>query len=462
MDLDEHKSEDLFQRADMDDRIDPAFQADLRRRMLATFQRVRQQAGRPLWLRRHARIGIGAGIGIAAGLVLAAVAWFASRPSATPPDLSFAAVQQRVKQMNAVQYRQTVTLAPPGRPADSVTADVVNVDAAQCQVVKPDGQVLHFGSSGSAPAEVQFVSDRPAAAVDASTQSSGHILRVLDELRSAKPESVNSTGVRRVINNRPAVSFCIDRPQGKTEVWVDTQTQLPVLVQDVPADRSGSVTASDLYWIPPDGRGGTVLNLRTRPLPPATGKPSAGKILVVPTGGNIDHMPMMAVPEGCKILIPGMPNGGSGPPARLREEAQTRRYEQKWQEDIQRQPSEGTQPSTSQKRPSAADVFVRAIAVHGDPEFVVTRLRKTLEPRREGQVAPKIIAVLNGTGGDMIIVTGTEEQVERAAELARWLDEDSVRPGKRSTSTSPRAIRQPLPPATMRAAPADDQVAPQG
>jgi hypothetical protein len=430
---DAHEPEDLFQRADVHDRIDPAFQADLRRRMLATFQQARQRGGRSQRLRRYVRIGLG--VGIAAGLVLPAVGRFASRPATTLPDLSFAAVQQRVEQMNAVQYRQTVTVAPPGQPADTVTADVVNVDAPQWQVVQPDGQVLHFGSAGSAAPEVQFASDRPVGTADASTQSSGQILRVLDELRSAKQESVTSSGLRRVINNRPAVSFCIDRPQRTTEVWVDTQTQLPVLVQDVPADKSGSVTASDLYWIPRDGRGGTILNLRTRSIPPAAGKTSEGKILVVPTGGNVDHMPMMAIPEGCKILIPGTSNGGSEPPARLREEAQTRRYKQRLQEEIQRQRSAGTQASASQTRPSAADVVVRAIAVHGDPEFVVARLQRVFDAYG-GQAAPKIVAVVPATDGHMIIVKGTEEQVEHAAELARWLDLDSIRFRKRATATS--------------------------
>ncbi len=437
--------EDLLQATDMDDRIDPDFQSHLRRRMLETFQQAGRHASRSWWSRPAVRMRIGVTAGVAAGLLLVAIGWFGIHPAATPPDLSFADVQQRVQQMNAVQYRQTVTFAAPEGPAGGIAADVVNVDARRWQVVKPDGEVLESGSASSTAPEMRFASDRTTDSAVASTQPSGPILRVLDELLAARPESVTSTGVRRVINDRPAVSYSIERPRRTTEVWVDTQTQLPVLVQDVPADKSARVTASDLYWTPRDSRGGTILKLRTRPAPPATRALPEGKILIVPTGGNIDHMPMMAIPEGCKILIPGTPDRDSGPSARSREEAQARGYQQRLQEEIRRQGSAGTRPAASQTQPSPADLVVRTIAVRGDPEFVVERLRKILEARYGGRVAPKIVAVVPGTDGHIIIVQGNQEQVDKAEGVTRSLDEHAMRLKPRPAATFPSHSPAPAP-----------------
>jgi hypothetical protein len=246
-------------------------------------------------------MGIGVAIAVAARLFLVAIGWFGKHSTATPPDLSLAAVQQRGQQMNAVQYRQTVTLAAPEGPTDTITPNVVNVHAAQWQVVKLDRKVLLSGSAGSAASETRLASD-PTASTAASTRPSGKVLRLLDEFPAAR------------------------------------------------------ATASDLQWRPRDSRGGTVLKLRTRLIPEATGKPSEGKILVVPTGGNIDHMPIMAIPPGCKILIPGTPDRGSGPSARSREEAQAGWYEQKLRQELRRRGSAGTQPSASQPWP-ARDAF---------------------------------------------------------------------------------------------------------
>jgi hypothetical protein len=197
------------------------------------------------------------------------------------------------------------------------------------------------------------------------------------------------------------------------------------------------MTASDLQWTPRDAR-----EVIVRRLPRVE-----GKILVAPTGGNIDHMPMMAIPPGCKILIPGQPDRNVGPTERFREEEAGRLYSQKkkGQEDIWRHGSDGTRPSASQTRPSPADLAARAIAVHGDPEFIVDRLRKFLEAKYSERVAPKIVAAVPGTDGHLIIVQGTQEQVDQAEELTRQLDEHAMRLKPRSTTTSPSHPRAPAP-----------------
>ncbi len=245
----------------------------------------------------------------AASVVLGAVGWFARQPGAGP-DVTFGEVMQRVRQMDAVRYRQTVVPVRGPRADGTITTEVVNVDAPGWQVVKPDGEILQAARAvASAPAVRAQSCLAVVHAPPASQPMLTETWNVFDELLAPEPGSVVAAGDRRTIDNQPAVSFCIDRGARKTQVWVDPQTRLPVRLEGTCEDEAGKVTANHLQWVPRDTGKGTVLNL-ARP----SGDSSGGKILVVPSGGNIDNMPMMAIPPGCKILIAGGPNQERRPP----------------------------------------------------------------------------------------------------------------------------------------------------
>jgi hypothetical protein len=430
--------DDIFDRLIVDDQIRPDYQADLRRRMLETFEQTRRQASQPRHVRMLSLLGgprRRIGIAIAASLFIGLFGWSAWRPAPAHLDVSFAAVVERVQQMDAVQYRQTITFAATDRSPGTTTADIVNVDAPHWQIIQPDGQVLRaHPTAESAPAS-QPLATCPVTGPLPSPQAAPHLCpgwNVFDQLLRASPESVTANYRKQTINDRPAVSFCIERPQRTAEVWVDTQTRLPVVVQDVSADKTGKVTASDLHWIPKGKRETTLFS----PRPPAP-DPSGGKILVVPTGGNIDNMPMMAIPPGSKILIPGNPDQSADRTARSREDAFLKRFPQDFQENYKRRLPGSTQSSASQPATGPAQPLGRVISVQGDVATITARLRRMLD-NEYGSLAPQVVP-----GGRVIIILGKQDQVDRAIQMLQKLQQEAAPDALRPAASLPNP-----PPAT--------------
>lgn len=305
------KTDTVFGNLTIHNEIDSAFRAQLRKKVLETFRQTRpktSQQAQALWAPQHRGRIAKLGVAIAASLLIGAIGWFAGRRPAASPEVSFSDVVQHVQRMDAVQYHQTVTLAAPDQPTRTITADVINVDAPRWQVVEPNGRVLATQPATPLAPAGQLTVNNPAAQTPASSQPlAQEVFRgwnVIDQMRDLASESVAPARSSQAIGDRPAVTFCVDRDQRTTQVWVDPQTRLPVRVEQSTANKTGSVAASSLLWTPRQDRKATIVHPR-----PDTDHAQNGKILLVPAGDHVDNMPMVPIPPGCNILI--APSGGN-------------------------------------------------------------------------------------------------------------------------------------------------------